>query len=62
LQGVRAVGLAAVLVAASDDLFAGASYGEVFVRGVTLAQWQVAAWNFLVAELLTVPAMSWIIH
>jgi hypothetical protein len=43
-------------------LYAGGSYGEIFAPGVTPVQWHAAAGIFLVAELLTVPAMAWIIH
>ncbi|MDI1274489.1 Yip1 family protein [Polaromonas sp.] len=42
--------------------YAGGSYGEVFVRGVTPEQWHVAAGIFFLAELLTVPIMAWLIH
>lgn len=41
---------------------AGSSYGEAFVPGVTPEQWHRAAGAFFVAELLTVPAMAWLIH
>lgn len=42
--------------------YAGSSYGDVFVPGVTPAQWRNAAELFFLAELLTVPTMAWIIH
>ncbi len=42
--------------------YAGGSYGDVFDPGVTPAQWHAAAGVFFVAELLTVPAMAWLIH
>lgn len=42
--------------------YAGGSYGEALLPGVTPAQWQEAAGIFLVAELLTVPLVAWLIH
>ncbi len=42
--------------------YAGGNYGDVFVPGVTPAQWHAAAGIFFLAELLTVPAMAWLIH
>ena len=42
--------------------YAGGSHGEILAPGVTPGQWHAAAGIFLVAELLTVPAMAWIIH
>lgn len=42
--------------------YAGGSYGDVFVPGITPAQWHAAAGIFFVAELLTVPIMAWLIH
>lgn len=42
--------------------YAGGSYGDVFDPGVTPAQWHAAAGIFFLAELLTVPAMAWLIH
>ncbi len=42
--------------------YAGGSYGDAFVRGVTPAQWHAAAGIFFLAELLTVPLMAWLIH
>ncbi len=42
--------------------YAGESYGDVFVPGVTPAQWHAAAGIFFLAELLTVPIMAWLIH
>lgn len=42
--------------------YAGGSYGDVFAPGVATQQWYAAAGIFFVAELLTVPAMAWLIH
>lgn len=42
--------------------YAGGRYGDVFVPGVTPAQWHAAAGIFFLAELLTVPIMAWLIH
>lgn len=42
--------------------YAGASYGDVFDPGVSPEQWRSAAMVFLLAELVTVPAMAWLIH
>ena len=42
--------------------YAGGSYGDVFVPGVTPGQWHAAAGIFFLAELLTVPIMAWLIH
>jgi hypothetical protein len=42
--------------------YAGGRYGEVFAPSVTPGQWHAAAGIFFVAELLTVPAIAWIIH
>ena len=42
--------------------YAGGQYGEVFVHGVSPAQWHGAAVTFFVAELLTVPAMAWLMQ
>ncbi|MDD2881111.1 MAG: Yip1 family protein [Rhodoferax sp.] len=42
--------------------YAGGSYGDVFVPGLTTAQWREAAGVFFLAELLTVPLMAWLIH
>ena len=42
--------------------YAGGSYGDVFVPGVTPAQWHAAAGIFFLAELFTVPIMAWLIH
>ncbi len=42
--------------------YAGGSYGDVFVPGITTAQWHTAAEIFSIAELLTVPFMAWLIH
>jgi hypothetical protein len=42
--------------------YAGSNYGDIYAPGVPAAQWQAAAAIFFVAELLTVPAMAWIMH
>ncbi|MCY1371597.1 hypothetical protein D9M69_587470 [compost metagenome] len=42
--------------------YAGGSYGDVFVPGITPAQWHATAGIFFLAELLTVPIMAWLIH
>lgn len=42
--------------------YAGGSYGDVFVPGLTTAQWHTAAIIFFLAELLSVPLMAWLIH
>ena len=42
--------------------YAGGSYGDVFVPGVTPEQWHAAAGIFFLAELLTIPTMAWLIH
>lgn len=42
--------------------YAGSNYGEVFVPGLSAAQWQMAAIIFFFAELLTVPLTAWLIH
>lgn len=42
--------------------YAGGNYGDVYAPGVTTAQWHTAAAIFFIAELLTVPAMAWIMH
>lgn len=42
--------------------YAGGSYGDVFVPGITPAQWHSAAGIFFVAELVTVPVMAGLIH
>lgn len=42
--------------------YAGGSYGDVFAAGVSPEQWHVAAGIFFLAELLTIPAMAWLIH
>ena len=42
--------------------YAGGHYGDVFSAGVSPQQWHIAAAIFFVAELLTVPAMAWIMH
>ena len=42
--------------------YAGGNYGDVFVPGITSAQWHAAAGIFFLAELLTVSIMAWLIH
>ena len=42
--------------------YAGSNYGDTFSAGVSPEQWQIAAGIFFFAELLTVPAMAWIMH
>lgn len=42
--------------------YAGGSYGDAFVPGVSPEEWHKAAAIFFVAELLTVPLMAWLIH
>jgi Yip1 domain len=42
--------------------YAGGSYGDVFFAGVSPGHWHIAAAIFFLAELLTVPAMAWIMH
>jgi len=42
--------------------YAGGQYGDVFVPGVSPAQWHTAAGIFFLAELLTVPVMAWLMH
>lgn len=42
--------------------YAGSRYGDVFAAGVSSAQWHRAAAVIFIAELLTVPAMAWLIH
>lgn len=42
--------------------YAGGRYGDAFVPGVTTAQWHTAAAIFFAAELVTVPAIAWLIH
>lgn len=42
--------------------YAGGSYGDVFVPGVTPEQWHAAAGIFFLAELFTVPTIAWLIH
>lgn len=42
--------------------YAGGHYGDVFSLGVSPRQWHLAAAIFFIAELLTVPAMGWIMH
>jgi len=50
------------LLPAAMIYYAGGHHGDVFIPGVSAAQWRAAAELFLVAELLTVPAMAWLIH
>ena len=42
--------------------WAGGSYGDVFVPGVSPQKWHTAAGIFFLAELLTVPLMAWLMH
>lgn len=42
--------------------YAGGHYGDIFSPGVSVQQWHLAAGVFFIAELLTVPAMAWIMH
>jgi len=42
--------------------YAGGNYGDVFSAGVSPEHWHAAAAIFFFAELLTVPAMAWIMH
>jgi len=42
--------------------YAGGNYGDVYSPGVTPGQWHNAAVIFFIAELLTVPAMAWVMH
>lgn len=42
--------------------YAGGNYGDVYVPGVTREQWHASAGVFFLAELLTVPAMAWLIQ
>ena len=42
--------------------YAGGNYGDVFSAGVSAGHWHTAAVIFFFAELLTVPAMAWIMH
>ena len=42
--------------------YAGGNYGDIYAPGVSTAQWHTATAIFFVAELLTVPAMAWIMH
>jgi len=43
-------------------VYAAGRYGDIFALGVSTQQWYTAAGIFFVAELLTVPAMAWLIH
>lgn len=43
-------------------VYAAGRYGDVFAPGVSIQQWHTAAGIFFVAQLLTVPAMAWLIH
>lgn len=42
--------------------YAGGKYGDVFVAGLSSAQWHDAAGIFFLAELITVPVMAWLMH
>ncbi len=42
--------------------YAGGHYGDTFSPGTSVQQWHLAAGVFFLAELLTVPAMAWIMH
>lgn len=42
--------------------YAGGHHGDAFAPGVSPTQWHTAAGIFFVAQLLTVPAMAWLIH
>lgn len=42
--------------------YAGGQYGDVFVPGVTAAQWHRAAAIFFVAELVTVPLVAGLVY
>ncbi len=42
--------------------YAGGNYGDIFFAGASAKQWHIAAAIFYLAELLTVPAMAWIMH
>lgn len=42
--------------------YAGGNYGDVFAAGVSPGQWHSSAVIFFLAELLTVPAMAWLMH
>lgn len=42
--------------------YAGGNYGDIYAPGVSPVQWHTAAAIFFIAELLTVPAMAWIMH
>lgn len=42
--------------------YAGGTYGDVFVPGLTSGQWHIAAFIFFAAELMTVPLVAWLIH
>ncbi|HUY04534.1 MAG TPA: Yip1 family protein [Rhodocyclaceae bacterium] len=42
--------------------YAGSNYGDIFSPEVSAGQWHIAAGIFFLAELLTVPAMAWIMH
>ena len=50
------------LLPAAMIYYAGGQYGDVFVHGVSPAQWHTAAGIFFLAELLTVPVMAWLMH
>ena len=42
--------------------YAGGNYGDIFSAGISPRQWHIAAGIFFLAELLTVPAMAWVMH
>jgi hypothetical protein len=42
--------------------YAGGNYGDVFFHGLSPRHWHIAALIFFFAELLTVPAMAWIMR
>ena len=42
--------------------YAGGSYGDVFVPGISPEQWHLAAGVFFIAQLLTVPVMAGLVH
>ncbi|MBE0624496.1 MAG: DUF1282 family protein [Burkholderiales bacterium] len=42
--------------------YAGGNYGDIYVPGVAPGQWHSAAAIYFIAELLTVPAMAWVMH
>ena len=42
--------------------YAGGSYGDIFVPGITPERWHAAAGLFFLAELLTIPIVAWLIQ